>query len=110
MTRNTVTERNKGQMHNRREFLKGASVSATALALGCRSAVLSSVALGADEDWKAAFARAGFDPSAPGCTTFIVIGDPHVPWADKVNGKIVGDRSAHLADRIAEWNAMRPRP
>ena len=97
-------------MHNRREFLKGASASVTVFALECRSAVLPSAALGADEDWKAAFARTGFDPSAPGCATFVVIGDPHVPWADKVNGRIVGDSSAHLADRIAEWNAMRPRP
>ena len=94
----------------RRAFLKGTSASMTAFALGCHSAALPSVALGADEDWKSAFSRAGFDPSAPGCATFVVIGDPHVPWADKANGKIVGDQSTHLADRIAEWNAMRPRP
>lgn len=59
---------------------------------------------------KAAFARAGFDPSAPGCATFVVIGDPHVPWMDKTAKGIVGDASRHLAGRIAEWNAMCPRP
>lgn len=57
-----------------------------------------------------AFAKAEFDPSAPGCATFIVIGDPHVPWSGRADGGVVGDKSAHLAGRIAEWNAMRPRP
>lgn len=87
---------------NRREFIIG-----FAAAMSFRAWCAEH---GAGGDLKAAFADAGFDPSAPGCATFIVIGDPHVPWADKVNGRIVGDQSVHLADRIAEWNAMRPRP
>ena len=90
---------------DRREFIGGA-IAAGAWFTG----VLPTAAAERTEDWKKAFASLGFDPSAPGCATFIVLGDPHVPWADKVKGGILGDRSKHLAGRIAEWNAMRPRP
>ena len=90
---------------NRRSFIGGA-VAAGAWAAG----VLPTAAVSQTEDWKTAFASLGFDPEATGCATFIAIGDPHVPWTDKVKGEVVGDRSKHLAGRIAEWNAMRPRP
>lgn len=96
-----MAERNR-QMHGRREFLRGASATTTAIALGGGSAILPSVALGADDDWKRAFSSVGFDPAAPGCATFIVVGDPHVPCGD--------DSSAHLRNTIDFWNDMRPRP
>lgn len=88
---------------SRREFALG-------LGAACALETFPSFAAESPEDWKAAFAKAEFDPSAPGSTTFLVIGDPHVPWADRTAGGVVGDRSVHLAGRIAEWNAMRPRP
>lgn len=83
---------------DRREFIGGA-VAAGAWFTG----VLPTAAAEGPEDWKRAFAEIGFDPSAPGCATFLVIGDPHVPCCD-------GDESRHLPSRIAEWNALRPRP
>ena len=90
---------------NRRDFIGGAIAAGTWF-----SGMLPTVATEKTEDWKKAFASVGFDPSAPGCATFVVIGDPHVPWADKTANGIVGDASRHLAGRIAEWNAMCPRP
>lgn len=90
---------------NRRDFIGGAIAAGTWF-----SGMLPAVAAGSPDDWKKAFASVGFDPSAPGCATFVVIGDPHVPWADKTAKGIVGDDSRHLAGRIAEWNAMSPRP
>ncbi len=92
-------------MTRRREFV-GMALSAGAWASG----VLPSAAAEGSEDWRDAFLKIGFDPSARGNATFIVIGDPHVPWRDKVGGEWVGDMSHHLEGRIAEWNAMRPRP
>lgn len=91
---------------SRRGFVWGLGVTGAACALNA----FPTFAAETPADWKAAFARAGFDPSAPGSATFIAIGDPHVPWADRTPNGIVGDRSAHLAGRIAEWNAMVPRP
>ena len=97
---------------NRRDFLaKVASVAATGFVLpSMAGALLQSAAAEGPDDWRAAFAKLGFDPSAKGCSTFIVLGDPHVPWRDKINGEWLGDMSRHLEGRIAEWNAMRPRP
>lgn len=89
-------------MLGRREFLAGAAGAWFAGALPTFAAE--------DGDWGSAFRKLGFDPSGEDCATFVVIGDPHVPWADKVGGKTIGDESRHLAGRIAEWNAMKPRP
>ena len=91
------------RMLERRQFLSGAAATVV-------GGVLPSVAAETFDDWLAAFARLGFDPSAKGCSTFIVLGDPHVPWHDKANGKWTGDMSRHIDGRIAEWNAMGPRP
>lgn len=74
------------------------------------AAFLPTAVCAAEEDWKTAFTRVGFNPSAPNCTTFIVIGDPHVPWKDKFKDGWRGDMSRHLKNRISEWNAMSPRP
>jgi len=91
---------------SRRDFVKLAASAVGAWATG----TLPSVAADTRGDWLSAFAKLGFDPSAMGCSTFIVLGDPHVPWHDKVKGEWVGDMSRHLHERIAEWNAMCPRP
>lgn len=98
---------------SRRDFLKSAAVFGAAEAVDAFGAC-PVFAEESPADWKTAFLRMGFDPSAPGCATFVVIGDPHVPWKDAWENKtakgVVGDDSRHLAGRIAEWNAMRPRP
>jgi len=60
---------------------------------------LPSAALAADGDWKAAFAALGFDPEAPGCSCFAVTSDIHAVRHHE-----------HLAEHVAFWNAMRPRP
>ena len=87
----------------RRTFIEGTIAAAGA-------AFLPTAVCAAEEDWKTAFTRVGFNPSAPNCTTFIVIGDPHVPWKDKFKDGWRGDMSRHLENRISEWNAMSPRP
>ena len=89
-------------MLGRREFLAGAAGAWFAGALPTFAAE--------DGDWGSAFRKLGFDPSGEDCATFVVIGDPHVPWADKVGGKTIGDESRHIVGRMAEWNAMKPRP
>lgn len=88
---------------DRRSFILGG----TAGLVGALD-ILPTVAAESPADWMAAFAQVGFDPSAPGCATFVVIGDPHVPWMEK--GKAVGDGTRHLEEHIATWNAMTPRP
>ena len=93
-------------MQTRREFMRGLGAAG---AIGVLE-TFPTVAAETPDGWKEAFARAGFDPSAPGCATFVVIGDPHVPWRDTVSGKVVGDGTRHLEGRIAAWNAMVPRP
>ena len=70
-------------MLGRREFLAGAAGAWFAGALPTFAAE--------DGDWGSAFRKLGFDPSGEDCATFVVIGDPHVPWADKVGGKTIGD-------------------
>ena len=86
----------------RREFIAGAAGA-------WLSGVLPTFA--AEEgDWVSAFRRLRFDPFAADSATFVVIGDPHVPWTCKSGGETQGDESRHLAARIAEWNAMTPRP
>ena len=96
-------------MQNRREFLKGASASATAFALGCRSSVPPSGALGAGEDWKAAFRLAGFDPDAPDASVFVITSDIHAQMirAGYPNGR---NFDINLAKHVAFWNAMDPKP
>lgn len=91
---------------SRLDFMRGLGAVGVASVLD----VLPTVAAETPDDWKAAFDQVGFDPSAPGCATFVVIGDPHVPWHEKVAGRTVGDGTRHLEDRIAAWNAMVPRP
>ena len=91
---------------SRLDFMRGLGAAGVVGVLDA----LPTVAAETPNDWKAAFVQAGFDPSAPGCATFVVIGDPHVPWRDTVAGKTVGDGTRHLEDRIATWNAMAPRP
>lgn len=91
---------------SRLDFMRGLGAAGVAGVLDA----FPTVAAETPDDWKAAFVQAGFDPSAPGCATFVVIGDPHVPWRDTVAGKTVGDGTRHLEDRIAAWNAMVPRP
>ena len=86
-----------GALVGRRGFI-GGMLSAGAWATGA----LPTVAVADGVGWKEAFRGVGFDPDAPGCDTFIVIGDPHVPCGD--------DSSSHLSGLVGFWNAMRPRP
>lgn len=51
-------------------------------------------------EWKETFLKTGFDPSAPGCGYFVVLGDPHVKISDNAPFRAV----------IAAAEAMRPRP
>lgn len=81
---------------DRRSFLGGAVCAVSAVAAGC----LSTRTVGPEEDWKAVFLDMGFDPDAPGCGVFSVVGDPHV--TDGIN--------APFADAVRFWNAMSPRP
>ena len=96
-------------MQNRREFLKGASASATAFALGCRSSVPPFGASGADEGWKAAFRLTGFDPDAQESSVFVITSDIHAQQirAGYPKGR---DFDINLAKHVAFWNAMVPRP
>jgi len=76
----------------RRDFIKfGAGALAT-----CG---LPTAAVASDGDWKAAFAALGFDPEEPGCSCFAITSDIHF-----------GRFHDHLAEHVAFWNAMNPRP
>lgn len=75
---------------DRREFLAGAVAAGLLPGAFCAEA----------KDWRAAFASCGFDPSAPGCGVFAVVGDPHVTESD----------NAPLKAAIGLWNGMSPRP
>ena len=96
-------------MQNRREFLIGASASATVLALGCRTSVPPFGASCADGGWKAAFRMAGFDPDAPGSSVFVITSDIHAQQirAGYPKGR---DFDINLAKHVAFWNAMEPKP
>ncbi len=63
------------------------------------AAFLPTAACAAEGDWKSAFRSVGFDPDAPDAAWFAVTSDIH---ADK--------QHISLAEHVATWNAMEPRP
>ena len=63
------------------------------------AAFLPTAACAAEGDWKSAFRSVGFDPDAPDASWFAVTSDIH---ADK--------QHISLAEHVATWNAMEPRP
>ena len=76
----------------RRDFLTGAAAIAMV-------GVTPTAFCVEGEDWKAAFRSVGFDPDAPGASFFILTSDIH---AEK--------HHQHLAEHVAFWNAMDPKP
>jgi len=77
---------------NRREFCKG-------MAAWGAAGVIPTAFCAEGEDWKAAFRKVGFDPDAKGSEYFLITSDIHAPT-----------KSIHLAEHVAFWNTMEPKP